>query len=76
MKRSPTLYSAARKFRACSRYALSLCRISFFVRQDTASALWLIHMSERQRRPEEKETRLFGLCLSRRHPALRLAHLE
>ncbi len=63
--------------RACSHYALSPCRISFFVRQDAAtSAVWLIHMSERQRRPEEKENRPFGLCLSRRHPALRLALLE
>ena len=68
--------SGATETRACSHYALSLCRISFFVRQDAASAVWLIHMSERQRRPEEKENRPFGLCLSRRHPALRLAHLE
>jgi hypothetical protein len=48
----------------------------FFSRQGALSVMYLMYLSEGQRRPEKKWPRPEGLLLRCSHTALRIAHLE
>ena len=48
----------------------------FFSGQGALSVMYLMYLSEGQRRPEEKWPRPEGLLLTCSHTVLRIAHLE